>query len=186
MFDLLGESLAQSTAAAEDEDDAAIEAHPKRRTKSRTLSWLQLWQRDQATVREHDPKILGSENGAASLLMIVPETSLMPDGGLSDKVGMDPKDKSRRTSLAQENAGLCDGPPPGESGDELHRVAVVAHTVNHELRPPKMGRPPLPPALRPKSKAECERRCGSNGFCDPSNLLGCGGVHCGQQRDMLY
>jgi hypothetical protein len=74
---------------------------------------------------------------------------------------------------------------PLDSGDRLHRVAVVANTFTEPLRPPKMARPSTLAALRPKSKAECERRCGSDGFCDPSDLLGCGGVHCGQPRDIL-
>lgn len=72
-----------------------------------------------------------------------------------------------------------------ESGERLHRVAVVAPAFIEPLRPPRMARPGSLPPLRPKSKAECERRCGSDGFCDPSDLLGCGGVHCGRQFDML-
>ncbi|WP_211923327.1 hypothetical protein, partial [Duganella radicis] len=59
--------------------------------------------------------------------------------------------------------------------------AVVADPGPPPLRPPKLARPGLLPALRPKSRADCERRCGSDGFCDPSDPLGCGGVHCGRR-----
>ncbi|RZI42212.1 hypothetical protein EGT07_13390 [Herbaspirillum sp. HC18] len=55
---------------------------------------------------------------------------------------------------------------------------------------PALRRPRLPaknslPALRPSSRAECERRCGSDGFCDPSSELGCGGIHCGRKQDKV-
>lgn len=73
-----------------------------------------------------------------------------------------------------------------EGGDRLHRVAVVADVFILPLRPPKLERQSKLPALRPKSKADCERRCGSDGFCDPSDPLGCGGMYCGRQRDMKY
>lgn len=48
-----------------------------------------------------------------------------------------------------------------------------------ELRPPKMGLAKVLPETRPSSRAECARRCGSDGFCDPSSELGCGGEYCG-------
>ena len=68
-----------------------------------------------------------------------------------------------------------------DSGDKLHRVAVVADIYLLPLHPPRLGRAGTVPALRPKSRAECERRCGSEGFCDPSDPIGCGGVHCGRR-----
>jgi hypothetical protein len=186
IFDLIGESVEQSPAQDEKENDSAIERRPKRGIKTRTLPWWQLREHERVADREHDLTIGASEPDAPSWLLMPPEKALGADSGLSDKVGIDPKDKSRRTSLIQQDGKLCDGDILPESGDRLHRIAVVAHTVTHELRPPKMDRPSSLPALRPKSKAECERRCGSDGFCDPSNLLGCGGLHCGQQRDLLY
>ncbi|HVK95917.1 MAG TPA: hypothetical protein VM571_14460 [Noviherbaspirillum sp.] len=73
-----------------------------------------------------------------------------------------------------------------EAGDRLHRVAVVAQTFIQELRSPQMKKTTTLPKLKPKSRAECERRCGTDGFCDPSNILGCGGTHCGASHDMLY
>lgn len=66
-------------------------------------------------------------------------------------------------------------------GRRPRRIAVVADPGPPPLRPPKLARPGLLPALRPKSRADCERRCGSDGFCDPSDPLGCGGVHCGRR-----
>ena len=79
-------------------------------------------------------------------------------------------------------APLAPEPEPlVDSGDKLHRVAVVADTYIVPLRPPRLGRVGLVPALRPKSRAECERRCGSEGFCDPSDPIGCGGLHCGRR-----
>lgn len=75
---------------------------------------------------------------------------------------------------------------PGESGDRLHRVAVVAHLWLQELRAPRMKSGSSISAARPKSRAECQRRCGHDGFCDPSDPHGCGGVHCGHKGDMLY
>ena len=73
-----------------------------------------------------------------------------------------------------------------ESGDRLHRIAVVAHLQLQELRAPRPGRASLVNAAPPKNRAACLRRCGHDGFCDPSDPLGCGGVHCGQTHDMLY
>jgi len=73
-----------------------------------------------------------------------------------------------------------------ESGDRLHRIAVVAHLLLQELRAPKLKKSGALPPLRAKTRAECERRCGTDGFCDPSSPRGCGGLHCGHLHDMLY
>ena len=72
------------------------------------------------------------------------------------------------------------------SGDRMHHLALVAASA-----PPPPPRPAplrgrvrggsdslvLPPG--PMSRAECRRRCGKGGFCDPSAALGCGGEYCG-------
>jgi hypothetical protein len=186
MLDLLEERVEQHPAQQGKENDSALEGRPKRGIRTRTLPWWQLREREQVADLEHELQIRASEPGAASSLLMLPDTAPMAGSCLSDKVGIDPKDKSRRPSQAQQDAGLSDGDTLPESGDRLHRVAVAAHTLTHELRPAKMERRSSLPALRPKSKAECERRCGSDGFCDPSDPLGCGGLHCGQQRDVLY
>jgi hypothetical protein len=119
-------------------------------------------------------------------LLVVPEDPAGPGGGPPGKSGARSKDKAGGASAERPKAVWSDSDMPMESGDRLFRVAVVAHTFIQELRPPKMDQPGTLPAPRPKSKAECERRCGSAGFCDPSDVLGCGGLHCGRQRDMLY
>jgi len=65
--------------------------------------------------------------------------------------------------------------------DRMHYLAMVATAGIALLRAPTMAAPSLLPAVRAQSKAECTRRCGSDGFCDPSSELGCGGEHCGRQ-----
>jgi hypothetical protein len=60
---------------------------------------------------------------------------------------------------------------------------VAASGTSPPLRPPAMQRGSGTPALRPKSRADCERRCGPDGFCDPSSELGCGGIFCGRKHD---
>lgn len=98
-----------------------------------------------------------------------------------------------RKRLRGESAGAAtpqwdesDLEMPREIGDRLHRVAVVAHLFLQDLRQPKMKKTGLLPPVKPKSKADCQRRCGSDGFCDPTDPLGCGGVYCGKSGDMLY
>lgn len=135
---------------------------------------------------EEECLALEKDKDDAAWLLIVPECPTTPDGGPSAKSGTRSKDKAGAKSAERPQAIWSGSDIPLESGDRLYRVAVVAHTFVQELRPPKMDQPGTLPALRPKSKAECERRCGSDGFCDPSDLLGCGGLHCGRQRDMLY
>ncbi|SFV13944.1 hypothetical protein [Pseudoduganella namucuonensis] len=137
-------------------------------------------------VPESEPEELILESGAADWLLVVPVGATEP--GHIAPVG---PGKGRKSGGG--GGGGRAAPPgawfgedaPGEGGDRLHRVAVVADTFIEPLRPPKMDRPGSLPALRPKSKAECERRCGSDGFCDPSAPLGCGGVHCGRRHDIL-
>lgn len=148
-------------------------------------------------------------------LLIPPSTSLpLPQGGTMRKMTMDLLYENTRqdpepAKKEEGRVGACGRRPrpkaksiivpavrlePASSerelfldvGDRLHRVAVVADVFVLPLRPPKMDRPDKVPALRPKSKADCERRCGSDGFCDPSDPIGCGGMYCGRQRDMKY
>lgn len=66
-------------------------------------------------------------------------------------------------------------------GDRLHYLAMAAASGTALLRAPKMDVPGALPAVKPQSRADCERRCGSDGFCDPSSTLGCGGEYCGRQ-----
>lgn len=70
------------------------------------------------------------------------------------------------------------------SSDRMHHLALVSghgpSPLPRPLRPQLRGEADalvLPPG--PKSRAECRRRCGKAGFCDPSAALGCGGEYCG-------
>ena len=65
------------------------------------------------------------------------------------------------------------------SGDRAHHLALIAGTPVPVLQPRRAQRTPLITRAAPKSRADCRRRCGKDGFCDPSSALGCGGVHCG-------
>jgi hypothetical protein len=74
---------------------------------------------------------------------------------------------------------------PGIAGvdDRVPHMAMVAGAATPLLRPPKLTTSSAVQKLRPKSRAECQRRCGCNGFCNPSSPLGCGGVYCGRKND---
>ncbi|MFJ3044655.1 hypothetical protein ACIPEN_02385 [Herbaspirillum chlorophenolicum] len=65
------------------------------------------------------------------------------------------------------------------SGDRAHHLAMAPGTPAPQPRQPSARRDALIMPPKPKSRAECQRRCGKNGFCDPSSDLGCGGEHCG-------
>jgi len=65
------------------------------------------------------------------------------------------------------------------SGDRAHHLALVPGAGRRDAVPPIHGREPLVLPLRPHSRAECRRRCGKGGFCDPASDLGCGGEYCG-------
>jgi hypothetical protein len=74
---------------------------------------------------------------------------------------------------------------PGVS-DRVHYLAMAAISVFPGLRPgAKKRESTLQPVGRPASRSECERRCGSDGFCDPSSKFGCGGEHCGYLHERL-
>ena len=70
-------------------------------------------------------------------------------------------------------------------GDRAYYLAMAAALANTILRPGAKKRVPLLPVLKPTSHAECRRRCGSDGFCDPSSELGCGGQYCPGLSDRL-
>ncbi|MCA1325655.1 hypothetical protein [Herbaspirillum sp. alder98] len=77
-----------------------------------------------------------------------------------------------------------DGPAPERhtiigSGDRSHHLALAPGTPAPPPRPSSARREALIMPPRPGSRAECRRRCGKNGFCDPASDLGCGGEHCG-------
>ncbi|MGI4846687.1 MAG: hypothetical protein ACRYGK_00880 [Janthinobacterium lividum] len=62
-------------------------------------------------------------------------------------------------------------------GDRSAHLALKHGATQLAARIDYPARPVLDKSL-PASRAACERRCGSDGFCDPSNPLGCGGLHC--------
>jgi hypothetical protein len=63
--------------------------------------------------------------------------------------------------------------------DRIPWMALTVGAAIPTLRPPQLATPKATRALKPNSRAECQQRCGSDGFCDPSSELGCGGMHCG-------
>ncbi|WP_034300942.1 hypothetical protein [Herbaspirillum sp. RV1423] len=71
------------------------------------------------------------------------------------------------------------------SGDRAHHMALKNSYHPFPPRPLPIGRASLLPSLRPASRAECQRRCGKAGFCDPSSELGCGGEYCGNRYEMM-
>lgn len=73
----------------------------------------------------------------------------------------------------------------GGGEDRMHHLAMVAGSP---VPPPRMavpGRPRTPAPVRPASRIDCMRRCGSDGFCDPSSASGCGGEYCLAGRDQV-
>jgi hypothetical protein len=73
----------------------------------------------------------------------------------------------------------------GGGQDRMHHLAMVPASAMPALRMRAPGRAdPLGPA-RPGSRVDCLRRCGSDGFCDPSSPSGCGGEYCLAGRDQV-
>jgi hypothetical protein len=90
------------------------------------------------------------------------------------KIGLLPDAEEKRPS---EKALI-----PGVD-DRVPYMAMAPGASMPLLRSPKLTKASTVKKLKPKSRAECHRRCGSNGFCDPSSALGCGGVYCGRKND---
>ena len=97
--------------------------------------------------------------------------------------------------------GLDDGAPVDDTiignSDRAHHLAMAPGLSPVTVLRPRISKNSsgdtlqdtlvLPPG--PKSRAECRRRCGKAGFCDPSSEMGCGGEYCGNaglaMRDAL-
>lgn len=109
---------------------------------------------------------------------VTPEKATMQ----RDRRRTDPDAEIGRLPQAGEEVPPERSPTAG-IGDRVPYLAMVAGAATPTLRPPKMARTSSVKPLRPKSRADCQRRCGSDGFCDPSSELGCGGVHCGRKYD---
>jgi hypothetical protein len=73
----------------------------------------------------------------------------------------------------------------GGGEDRMRYLAMVAATSVPPLRMSPAERERAITAARPRSRIECMRRCGSNGFCDPSSPSGCGGEYCLAGRDLV-
>jgi len=71
------------------------------------------------------------------------------------------------------------------SGDRAHPHALKLGRPASPLRQTPPGRAPALPALRPSSRADCQRRCGTAGFCDPASEFGCGGEFCASRYEAL-
>jgi hypothetical protein len=68
------------------------------------------------------------------------------------------------------------------SGDRAHHLALKFANIAVALRQEPIGRAQLIASRQPLSRAECRRRCGQAGFCDPASELGCGGEYCGNRH----
>lgn len=101
-------------------------------------------------------------------------------------------DKGRDTELSERQDKEAEGDPdsgiqtsPGAGviagvGDRRPDLAMAALPGTPSLRPATARKKSSVDALRPKSRADCGKRCGRDGFCDPSNPLGCGGMYCSE------
>lgn len=65
------------------------------------------------------------------------------------------------------------------SGDRAYYLSLKFANIAVALRQEPIGKTELITPRRPLSRAECHRRCGKAGFCDPASDLGCGGEYCG-------
>lgn len=178
--DLLYESIQECLASAEERKHEDRIGHERVKHGIQTRAEL-LKHHMQECVPE--PALEPALEPAPACLLITPDDPPRSGGWHSGQSGKHSKDKAGGASVKWADAGWSDNDMLIESDDRPRRVTVVAPI--QQLRQPKMNRSGALPALRPKSRAECERRCGSDGFCDPSDPLGCGGLHCGQQHNML-
>lgn len=152
----------------------------------------------------HDDPVIGNcntDNAGAHADLVRVVSKRLHDrtfrGGSPDKVGEVAVDMRGAVAFDANGKGKRDddidglseaGPEPRPANpaipgidDRIPYMALTTGAANPALRPPKMAPPPLVNPLKPKSRAECQRRCGSDGFCDPSSELGCGGMHCGRK-----
>lgn len=87
-----------------------------------------------------------------------------------------------------DGAALDERPDPRivGSGDRAHQLALINGAAVPAPRRPSADPLMRLPGARPTSRATCERRCGSDGFCDPSSPYGCGGEFCQGFEGRLY
>lgn len=74
--------------------------------------------------------------------------------------------------------------------DRAHHLALGSGAVTPGLLPPKAVKAMTLPsiirrgwatAVKPHSPADGKGRCGMNGYCDPWDKNGCGGLYCGRR-----
>lgn len=73
------------------------------------------------------------------------------------------------------------GPDEAElavTDNRLLYLAMAAVTVTPPLRTTLPRRTQLLAQVKARSKADCKKRCGNAGHCNPENPLGCGGTYC--------
>lgn len=63
-------------------------------------------------------------------------------------------------------------------GDRARHLAMVNGNAVPQAARSYVGKTPILDKSKPASRGDCERRCGSDGFCDPSSPKGCGGMYC--------
>ncbi|HYD63133.1 MAG TPA: hypothetical protein VEC35_22455 [Noviherbaspirillum sp.] len=77
--------------------------------------------------------------------------------------------------------------------DRAHHLALGSSAATPGLLPPKAPKAvPLPSiirrgtatAVKRHSSADDKGRCGVNGYCDPWDENGCGGLYCGRRREL--
>jgi hypothetical protein len=86
-----------------------------------------------------------------------------------------PRRHAQGDAADQDDGG--DGDTVG-GDDRLRYLAMVAATSVAPLRPAQAEPRKTIAAVLARSRAECARRCGSDGFCDPSSPSGCSGEYC--------
>lgn len=69
------------------------------------------------------------------------------------------------------------------TNDRAHHLSLKVAHVAVAPRQPAPGPAPLIAPRPPLSRAECRRRCGQAGFCDPASEHGCGGEYCGNRYE---
>jgi hypothetical protein len=111
---------------------------------------------------------LGADATAAAL----PGTGRVKDAGLAGGW------------LLESGAAMLDDTIAGSS-DRAHQHALKLGRATPPLRQAVPGRTPALPPLRPSSRADCQRRCGTAGFCDPASAFGCGGEFCANRYEPL-
>jgi len=70
-------------------------------------------------------------------------------------------------------------------GDRVSYLAMTTGLADPSYRNIKTGLAPRMLAIAPRNRAECRHHCGDDGFCDPSNADGCGGIFCGRRSHCL-